>query len=219
MAVLFTQHWDVVPGRENEYSNFVSTKYNPTLERVGIHLVGGYYVAVGMGPRVIAVGVTQSLLELERALESDEYQSITNSLLRNVKHYHSKILVPTGRVEVGDYKIQTGIRKFVQYWNIIPGMEEEYTRFITEDYIPTFETLGVKVTGGWRVIVGSGPYIVAESSAASIVDIAKAIDTDEFRRIVRRLKATYVTDYHSRILSPTGRIDIPYFMQEMMKGF
>jgi hypothetical protein len=172
-----------------------------------------------MGPRVIAVGVTDSFHELEKALSTEEYQEITNCLMAFVTHYHSKILVPTGRVEIGDYKIQTGVRKFNQYWNIIPGREADYTRYIKEEYIPTLETLGVKVTGGWRVIVGSGPYIVAESSAPSIVDIAKAIDTDDFRRIVRKLKTTYVTDYHSRILAPTGRIDIPYFMQEMMKGF
>lgn len=219
MAVLYSQHWDVLPTKEHAYSDFVSTYYNPALERCGIHLVGGYYVAVGMGPRVIAVGLTRSLHELEQALASEDYQNATQGLLAHVTHYHSKILVPTGRVDIGDYKIQTGIRKFVQYWNLIPGMEEAYTRYIQEEYIPTFEKLGVKVTGGWRVIVGSGPYIVAESSAPSIVDIAKAIDTDDFRRIVRKLKSTYVTDYHSRILSPTGRVDIPYFMQEMMKGF
>lgn len=219
MAVLFNQHWDVLPTKESAYSDFVSTYYNPTLEKIGIRLVGGYYVAVGMGPRVIAVGVTQSLHELEQALSSEDYQTITNRLMGFITHYHSKIMVPTGRVDVGDYKIQTGIRKFNQYWNIIPGMEEDYSRYVVDEYIPTLNTLGVTVTGGWRVIVGSGPYIVAESSAPSIVDIAKAIDTDDFRRIVRKLKTTYVTDYHSRILSPTGRIDLPYFMQEMMKGF
>src|SRR5512137_619345 len=114
MTVLFTQHWDVAPGKENAYSDFVMTYYNPTLEKIGIKLVGGYYVAVGMGPRVIAVGVTQSLHELEQALSTEEYQSVTNGLLGFVTHYHSKILTPTGRVEIGDYKIQTGIRKFVQ---------------------------------------------------------------------------------------------------------
>ena len=218
MAVLFTQHWDVAPGKQNAYSDFVMTSYNPTLERLGIKLVGGYYVAVGMGPRIIAVGLTKSLHELEQALTTAEYQDITSRLMEFVTHYHSKILAPTGRVPIGDYKVQTGIWKFNQYWNIIPGMEEEYTRFVKEDHLPTMEKLGVPVVAGWRVVVGSGPYVVSESSARSIVDIAKAIDTDDFRRVVRKLKTTYVTDYHSRILAPTGRIDIPYFMQEMMKG-
>jgi len=218
--VLFTQHWDVAPGKQQAYSDFVMIHYNPTLERVGIHLVGGYYVAVGVGPRIIAAGVAADPSDLERGLRSDAFQDATSRLMGFVTHYHSKILAPTGRVPMEKpYRIQTGIWKFNQYWNIIPGMEPEYTGFIQGDYLPTMETLGVKVVAGWRVIVGSGPYIVSESSAPSIVDIAKAIDTDEYRRVVRKLKTTYVTDYHSRILAPTGRIDIPYFMKEMMKGF
>lgn len=219
MPVLFTQHWDVAPGKHNAYSDFVMAHYNPTLERLGIHLVGGYYVAVGMGPRIIAVGVTESLQALDQALERDEYQSVTSSLMQYVTNYHSKILAPTGRVKMEGYKIQTGVWKLNQYWNIIPGMEEEYTQFVKNDHLPTMEKLGVKVVAGWRVIVGSGPYIVSEASAPSIVDIAQAIDTHEFRRVVRKLKTTYVTDYHSRILAPTGRIDVPYFMSEMMKKF
>ncbi len=219
MTVLYTQHWDVLPNVEQQYSDFVMTYYNPTLERLGIRLVGGYYVAIGMGPRVIAVGVTQNLHELEQALAADEYQGITDRLMEFVAHYHSKILVPTGRVEMTDYKIQTGIWKFNTYWNLIPGVEREYAEFIKNDYVPTINSLGITMTNGWRVIVGSGPYIVGESSATSLVDIAKAIDTTEFRRITRTVKSRYVTDYHSRVLAPTGRIDIPYFMKEMMKGF
>lgn len=219
MTVLFTQHWDVVPGKQNEYSDFVMTHYNPTLEKVGIKLVGGYYVAIGAGPRIIAVGVTKSLHELDQALDSEVYRDISSRLMKYVLNYHSKILVPTGRVEMGDYKIQTGLWKFTQYWNIIPGMEDEYVKFIKEDHIPSMESLGLKVAAAWRVVVGSGPSIVSESSALNLVDIAKAIDTAEFRRLVRKLKTTYVTDYASRVLAPTGRIDIPFFMQEMMKGF
>lgn len=219
MAVLFTQHWDVLPGKDQAYSNFVMTHYIPTMDRLGIPQVGGYYVAVGMGPRIIAVGVAENLHQLEEALVSEEFQEITNGLMEHIKNYHSKIMVPTGRVNMKGYGIQTGIWKFNQYWNLIPGMEKEYTQFIVGDYIPTIENLGIKVTGGWRVIVGSGPYIVAENSAPSIVEIAKVIDSDDFRRINRKLKTTYITDYHSRILAPTGRIDVPYFMREMMKGF
>jgi hypothetical protein len=75
------------------------------------------------------------------------------------------------------------------------------------------------MTGGWRVVVGSGPYIVAEGTAASIVEIAKAIRNPEFSRITRVLTSNYVTDYSSRILAPTGRIELPFIMGEMMKGF
>ncbi len=134
-------------------------------------------------------------------------------------HYHSKILIPTGRVKMDGYKVQTGLWKFNQYWNIVPGYEKQYSEFVTGDFIPTLEKIGLAVPAGWRVVVGSGPYILAEASATNLIDIARAIDTDEFRRVTLKLKGTYVTDYHSRILAPTGRIDLPIFMKEMMANF
>lgn len=219
MSVLFTQHWDVEPKKETDYSNFIMSTYNVAMEKMGLSLVGGYYVAVGMGPRIIGVAAADSLHALDSAIGTEEYQELTSRLMEYVKNYHSKVLVPTGRVTMKDYRIQTGIWKFNQYWNIIPGMEKDYAAFVKSDYLPALEQIGVPVTGGWRVVIGSGPYIVSESSAPNIVDIAKAIEADEFRRVMRTLKSTYVTDYHSRILAPTGRIDIPYFMKELMKGF
>lgn len=219
MAVLFNQHWDIAPGKQQEYSDFMMTFYNPTLDRIGIKLVGGYYVTVGMGPRIIAVGLAQSLHDLEGALASAEYEEITNRLMEFVTRYHSKILIPTGRVKMEGYQVQTGLWKFNQYWNIVPGEEKRYTEFVKDDFIPTLEKIGLAVPAGWRVVVGSGPYILAEASAGNLVDIARAIDNDEFRRVTLKLKGTYVTDYHSRILAPTGRIDLPIFMKEMMANF
>ena len=219
MAVLFTQHWDIAPGKQQAYSDFIMTYYNPALNKIGIKLVGGYYVTVGMGPRIIAVGLTQNLKDLEAALASTEFEEITSRLMEFVTHYHSKILTPTGRVEMDGYKVQTGLWKFNQYWNLVPGTAKQYTKFITDDYIPTVEKLGLTVTAGWRVVVGSGPYILGECSAVSLVDIARAIDTDEFRRVMLKLKSLYVTDYHSRILAPTGRIDLPIFVKEMLASF
>ena len=57
-----------------------------------------------------------------------------------------------------------------------------------------------------------------KSSPAAVFEMAN-IDTSEFRRLVRTLKKDLITDYSSRILAPTGRIEVPYLMREMMKGF
>src|SRR5574340_1243919 len=153
MTVLFNQHWEVSPGKHQAYSNFILTHYNSTLERIGIKVVGGYYVTV--------------------------------RLMAFVTNYHNKILVPTGRVKIDEYQVQTGLWKFNQYWNIIPGAEKEYSEFVASDHIPTLEKVGLEVTAGWRVVVGSGPYILSECSAASLIDIARAIDSDEYRKIGR----------------------------------
>jgi hypothetical protein len=220
MTVLFNQYWDVRPGKAEAYSNFVMTHYNSTLANIGIKLVGGYYVTVGMGPRIIAVGLAESMNDLEAALASAAFEEITDRLMEYVTYYHSKILTSTGRIKMDGYKVQTGLWKFHQYWNIAPGVDKaRYADFVTRELVPGLEKSGLEVTAGWRVVVGSGPYILGECSAANLVEIARAIDSDEYRAVMQKLRNEYVTDYHSRILAPTGRVDLPILLKEMMAQF
>jgi formylmethanofuran dehydrogenase subunit C len=219
MIVLYNQHWDLIPGKEEAYTKFVIDKHLPTMKKIGINMVGGFLVVVGGGPRITAAGAVDGFQKLQKALETEEFAKITAEIQQYVFNYDSRILTPTGRVKANKYTIQLGVWKFNQYFNIIPGREKEYAEFVLKDHLPTIEKLGIKMTGGWRVVVGSGPYIVAEGTAASIVEIAKAIRNPEFSRITRVLTSNYVTDYSSRILAPTGRIDLPFIMGEMMKGF
>jgi hypothetical protein len=219
MTILFTQYWDVIPGKFDDYSSFVTNEYNPTLEKLGIKLLGGYYVAVGNGPRIVAVATVEDQNYLRKILATEDYRIISTKLLGLVWKYSSKLWVSSGRLLDGPYRIQTSAWKFNQYYNVLPGMESEHYRFVKEECIPGMKELGVPITGAWRLVIGEGPRILAESTGRNIVDIAKAIDTSEFRQMVRSLKKTYATDYSSRILAPTGRIEVPYIMSEMMKGF
>ncbi|MGD2098082.1 MAG: hypothetical protein PVG35_10900 [Desulfobacterales bacterium] len=219
MTILFAQSWDVIPGQFDEYSTFVSNEYNPTLEKLGLKLLGGYYVAVGEGPRIIAVATTVSEEDLMKALLESSYRIITNKLLQVVVKYSSRVWVSSGRIHEEPYRIQTGAWKFNQYYNVIPGMGDAHYRFVKDECIPGMKALGVPITGGWRLAIGSGPRILAECTGRSIEDIAKAINTSEFRQLVRTLKKKYATDYNSKILAPTGRIEIPSLMRDMMKGF
>lgn len=219
MSILFTQYWDVIPGKWDEYSEFVSNEYNPAVERLGIKLLGGYYVAVGEGPRIIAVATVEETDYLRKILATDEYRRILARLHQLVMKYSSKLYVSSGRIKEGPYKIQMGAWKFNQYYNVLPGMEEEHYRFVKEECIPGMAKLGVPITEGWRLVIGSGPQILAECTGRKLEDIARAIDTSEFRKLVRSLKKKYATDYSSRILAPTGRIEVPSLVSQMLKGF
>jgi len=219
MAILFVQYWDVMPGKFDEYSSFVTREYNPTLQNMGIRLVGGYYVAVGEGPRIVAVATVDETDNLRRILASREYRILSTKLLEYVWKYSNKIYVPTGRIHEGPYVIQTGVWKFNQYYNILRGKGEEHLQFVKQEWVPGMEELKVPLTGGWRLIIGSGPRILAECTGKSIAAIAAAIDTALFRKLMRTLKNDYVTDYSSQILAPTGRIEVPYLLTEMMKRF
>ena len=219
MTILYNQHWDLIPGKEEAYTKFVIDKYLPTTKKIGIKLIGGFHVVVGAGPRITAAGAVDSFQKLQKALETEEFEKITAEIQRYVVHYDSRILKPTGRVKPHKYSIQLGVWKFNQYFNILPEREKEYAEFVLKDHLPTMEKLGIKMTGGWRVVVGFGPDIVAEGTATSIVEIAKAIENPEFSRITKILTSHYVGDYSTRIVAPTGRIELPFIMSEMMKNF
>lgn len=219
MPILFTQYWEIRPGRFDDYSYFVMNEYIPTLNKLGIRVVGGYYVAVGEGPRVRAVAEIENLDGLHRHLATSDYRIVSNRLFQYVWKYSSKVWAPSGKIQEGPYRIRTGVWKFNQYYNVLPGKEDEHYRFVKDECIPGMKALGVPITAGWRLIVGDGPRTLAESTAKSIVDIAKAIETNEFKSMVKKLKNEFAMDYSSRIMASTGRIDLPYLMSEMMKKF
>jgi len=219
MTILFTQSWDVIPGRFDDYSTFVSMEYNSAVEKLGMKLLGGYYVAVGEGPRIIAVATVDEGDYLRKILATHDYRVVSGKLMKLVCNYSSRLWVSSGRVSERPYQIQMGAWKYNQHYNVIPGKEEEHYQFVKEDCIPGMKELGVPITEGWRLVIGSGPRTLAECSARKLEHIAKAIDSAEFRRLVRKMKKDYCTDYSSRILAPTGRIEVPSMVSAMMKGF
>ena len=157
MAILFTQYWDVVPETFDEYSGFVTQEYIPTLERLKIKLVGGYYVAVGEGPRIVAVAAVDEAEDLLQALASQEYRTISNRLL--------SIGLDLQQQGLGSHRPDPGrplpdpdgcleIQPELQYPQ---GKEEEHRRFVKEECLPGMEELKIPVTGGWRLASAAGP--------------------------------------------------------------
>ncbi len=219
MAILFVQYWDVIPGKFDEYSSFILNTYNPGLEDLGIRLVGGYYVAVGEGPRIVAVATVDEADNLRRTISSREYLELASGLSEFVWKYNNRVYVPAGRMEEGPYRIQTGVWKFNHYYNVLSGREKEHADFVIEECMPAMEELKIPVTGAWRLAIGSGPRILAECTCRSFAAIAEAIEKPLFRKIANTLKDKYATDYSNRILAPTGRIEVPYLLGEMMKKF
>jgi hypothetical protein len=97
-------------------------------------------------------------------------------------------------------------------------MEKGYREFLEAEFIPKMEQLGIRVTNIWKAVIGSGPFILVEGTSRAIEEIAKAIDTDEYRMLTRTLKSKYVMDYQSKILAPTRRVEIPYFIKGLTAG-
>jgi len=210
MPILFTLNWDIIQGNEQDYSEFVKQTFIPEASAIGLVPVGGYYVEVGFGPRVIGVHSCDTYQQLASIVTSQQYKDLILKLKTMVYNYRTAVLEPTGRVKREKYIIQKGVWKFNQYYDLRPGMKEEYKDFVLNVHLPTMEKIEyVEVTGGWNVVLGGVSEIVAEFTVKDPVDIGRLLNNEDFRKITLKLKTDYVVNYQSRILRCTERFDEP----------
>ena len=92
----FNLHYDINYDRYDDYLNFVEQTHIPTMEKLGIKMIGGWYVAIGPGPNMVTEGSCESVKQILDAIGSDEYRELTSKLLTMVNGFGSKILVPSG---------------------------------------------------------------------------------------------------------------------------
>lgn len=218
MAILFAQYWDVVENKEKEYEDFILSTYIPGYEKTGLRLAGAYYVVVGAGPRIVSVSTTEDPVSFQKAVTSEEYENLQEALFPLVRNYSSKLYKSSGPIRVDRYDLQLGVWKFNQFFNVIPGMEKSYGQFLEKEFIPTMERLGIKITNIWKTIIGPSPFTLVEGTSPKIEKIAKTIADEDYRSLTRTLKSRYVHDYQSKILAPTRRLELPYFMKHLTAG-
>jgi hypothetical protein len=210
MSLLFTQDWDVIRGKEDEYEAFVAKTFIPRCNALGLIAVGGFHVQVGVGPKIVSIKKVETLSDLARILESEDFHALKEELKHYVYNYTSKVLEPTGRIKTNGYSIQKGVWKLNQYWDLLPGKREAYAKYITETYLPVLEKLDyVEVTGGWNVLIGGFSEIIAELTVKDAVDIGRLLGDEGFRDLNYTLQREYVTNYKSRVLRTTARFDEP----------
>jgi hypothetical protein len=94
----FNHHYDINYDHYDDYINFIQQAHVPTMKKLGINMIGGWYVALGPGPNIVVEGSCSSVKQILEIIGSKEYGELTSRLLTMVSGYGSKILVPTGLV-------------------------------------------------------------------------------------------------------------------------
>ena len=209
MAVLFTQNFDIIQEKEEDYAKFIAA-YIPETTAMGLSSVGGYYVEVGFGARIVTVQSAKGVAELAKITETKRFKEITLGLKSVVYNYGNSVLEPLGKAKKELYSLQTGIWKLNQYYDLKPGVKKKYADFIMKEHIPAIAKMDyVEVTGGWNVILGGWSEVVAEYTFRDPVDIGRLLNNEDFRTLTLKLRSRYVENYKSRILRCTERFDEP----------
>lgn len=92
MAVKLLMTWDILPGREQEYFEFVVRDFIPGVQRLGMEPSDAWYTMYGDQPQILAAMQMPSISSLEKILNSSEWSELTQRLLDYVENFKIKVV-------------------------------------------------------------------------------------------------------------------------------
>jgi hypothetical protein len=201
MPVKFNQYWPINYEQLPEYEKFITRKFIPVINKLGIHIVAGWTVLIGGYSDIIMEGVANDLDLLEKALRDAKYRQLNDELQNYVKNYKTKVLVTTGHKEDYSKDMLKNTVKFSQMWDILSHKKTQYREYVDSAFYPCLEELGIKVAREWEVLIGEGPRTLCEGRAADIDSntLISNLQQQKFQKAKKGLKH-FVENYESRIL-------------------
>jgi hypothetical protein len=92
--------WDIRPGQESEYFEFVVREFAPGIMRLGIQPTEAWYTVYGDGPQILTGGVAEDLQTMQQILAGDEWKELQDKLMGYVTDYRQKIVAASGRFQL-----------------------------------------------------------------------------------------------------------------------
>ena len=84
--------WDILPGREQEYFEFVVREFIPGMQRLGLEPTDAWFTMYGNHPQIIAGMKIGSKQALDGVLQSVEWLNLTERLLTFVTEFAYKVV-------------------------------------------------------------------------------------------------------------------------------
>ena len=92
MTVKLIMTWDITPGREQEYFEFVVREFIPQVQQLGMELKDAWLTMYGDQPQIMASAQMADLPAMQGIMDSKEWQGLVNRLLDYVENYQYKIV-------------------------------------------------------------------------------------------------------------------------------
>jgi len=93
--------------------------------------------------------------------------------------------------------------KLLLSYNIRPGHENAYRRFVMEEFLPRAQELGLTPTDAWHTAYGGYPARLIGFVADDLSTIHRAMESDEWQGMMKRL-GDYTGDMSRRIVRFKG---------------
>lgn len=92
MAVKLLMTWDIVPGREQEYFEFVVRDFIPSIEKMGLEPSDAWFTMYGDQPQIMAAAQAPTITKINNVLKSKEWESLTRQFLDYVEEFNFKVV-------------------------------------------------------------------------------------------------------------------------------
>ena len=92
--------WDIRPGKESEYFEFVVQEFAPKLVRLGIQPTEAWYTVYGNAPQILTGAVTEDRKTMDAILKGDEWQALRDKLLTFVNNFTYKVVPASGNFQL-----------------------------------------------------------------------------------------------------------------------
>jgi hypothetical protein len=92
MSVKLLMTWDIIPGKEQEYFEFVVREFVPGMQGLGIQPTEAWYTTYGERPQILTGGTADDLPAMEAVLETDEWNTLKDRLLDFVTNFEWKVV-------------------------------------------------------------------------------------------------------------------------------
>ena len=97
-------YWDVKPGTDEEYSEFVLREWVPGMEALGLQHSEAWLTLwpqqSGERPRIMTGGLLESLAKARAILKSKEWSTLCDQLERYVENFSFKVVQTTGEFQM-----------------------------------------------------------------------------------------------------------------------
>lgn len=92
MAVKLLMTWDILPGREQEYFEFVVRDFIPGMQRLGMEPSDAWFTMYGDQPQIMAAAQMPNIGALQQILESPDWEKLTQQLHDYVENFEFKVV-------------------------------------------------------------------------------------------------------------------------------
>jgi len=85
-------NWDILPGREQEYFEFVVREFIPGVQRLGFNLTDAWATVFGGQPQILVGAISDTREQMNEILDAPEWLDLQLKLAAMIENYHQKIV-------------------------------------------------------------------------------------------------------------------------------